>query len=519
MVNIKLKWNKLTFDCEVTGNVDDLKKRILELTNVPVDRQKLMAKGAWIGTLKDGDHQSLSKLKENATVMLMGTAEVISKPADSEKVVFVEDMSVDELARHGVLTPAGMVNLGNTCYMNSTLECFRYMPELRQALTNVPPEIGNLATNFVQTCNDLDRSGVSIPPFSFVHHLRRNYPQFAETSTSSGGQLGGYMQQDAEEFFNTLVAEIQSSLNNLPSDARRAEENRFTSLLELQMQETLTCAESELEAPVIKTEAVNKLVCNIQNSIDHMHDSIKLGLEGTIEKHSAVLNRNALWKKTQRISSLPRYLCFQFLRFFWKPTPESRDHRGVKCKIMRAVTFPETIDVFDFCNEELQQTLKANRLQADKAFEASLGLGTKPAATSSSETSSSNSVPETAVPSDMDPDEYRALQEALQLSMDTSPTTSSSITSSSTSPLGNCLPADFTGLYELHSLVTHKGRSADSGHYMGWVRQGPSSDLWWCFNDEKVVADVRTEDVLRLCGGGDRDIAYLTFYRYKLPKK
>ena len=29
------------------------------------------------------------------------------------------------------------------------------------------------------------------------------------------------------------------------------------------------------------------------------------------------------------------------------------------------------------------------------------------------------------------------------------------------------LPASFTGQYELHSMVTHKGRSADSGHYIG----------------------------------------------------
>ena len=36
---------------------------------------------------------------------------------------------------------------------------------------------------------------------------------------------------------------------------------------------------------------------------------------------------------------------------------------------------------------------------------------------------------------------------------------------------GGGLPEDFLGLYELHSMVTHKGRSADSGHYIGWVRE------------------------------------------------
>lgn len=26
------------------------------------------------------------------------------------------------------------------------------------------------------------------------------------------------------------------------------------------------------------------------------------------------------------------------------------------------------------------------------------------------------------------------------------------------------------GNYELYAILTHKGRSADSGHYMAWVR-------------------------------------------------
>lgn len=28
-----------------------------------------------------------------------------------------------------------------------------------------------------------------------------------------------------------------------------------------------------------------------------------------------------------------------------------------------------------------------------------------------------------------------------------------------------------TGLYDLVAVLTHKGRSADSGHYVAWVKQ------------------------------------------------
>lgn len=76
---------------------------------------------------------------------------------------------------------------------------------------------------------------------------------------------------------------------------------------------------------------------------------LSTGMEGTFIKNSDVLGRDAVWMKKQRISTLPKYLCFQFMRFFWKATPESRDHVGVKCKIMRAVAYPEVshYDVLD----------------------------------------------------------------------------------------------------------------------------------------------------------------------------
>ena len=60
-------------------------------------------------------------------------------------------------------------------------------------------------------------------------------------------------------------------------------------------------------------------------------------------------------------------------------------------------------------------------------------------------------------------------------------------------------------------MVTHKGRTADSGHYVAWVKQ-PSDGTWVCFDDEKLT--IRSEEeVLQLSGGGDWHMAYLLLYR------
>ena len=73
---------------------------------------------------------------------------------------------------------------------------------------------------------------------------------------------------------------------------------------------------------------------------------------------------------------------------------------------------------------------------------------------------------------------------------------------------------------DLFAIVTHKGRDADSGHYISWVRKEQTDptadkDAWLVFDDD-TVSEVDTEYVTsRLKGGGDDHIAYLFFYKAK----
>ena len=68
----------------------------------------------------------------------------------------------------------------------------------------------------------------------------------------------------------------------------------------------------------------------------------------------------------------------------------------------------------------------------------------------------------------------------------------------------------------LQAVLTHKGRSSNSGHYVGWVRQKGET---WLKCDDDEVSPVHEEDVLKLSGGGDWHTAYLLLYGpRKLPK-
>lgn len=66
--------------------------------------------------------------------------------------------------------------------------------------------------------------------------------------------------------------------------------------------------------------------------------------------------------------------------------------------------------------------------------------------------------------------------------------------------LENDLGSNNSGYYTLQAVLTHRGRSSSSGHYVGWVRQ---NDNTWLMCDDDKVTPVSSEDILKLSGGGE----------------
>ena len=83
-----------------------------------------------------------------------------------------------------------------------------------------------------------------------------------------------------------------------------------------------------------------------------------------------------MWSKTSKINRLvsdlitsnrtmaflqPKYLCVNFLRFYWKQASAAAGTEAGKAKILRSVLFPKVFDVFEFCTDELKQSLLQGR--------------------------------------------------------------------------------------------------------------------------------------------------------------
>lgn len=262
-----------------------------------------------------------------------------------------------------------------------------------------------------------------------------------------------------------------------------------------------------------------KLRCEIHHDekpVNSLHDGLMLNLEGQLEKNSEILGRNAIWRKNSKVHKLPQYLCVQFIRFYWKAEASTTGNKAGKAKILRKVIFPRVIDMFQYASDELKTELMKGRdldskireiednqalqgkAEEEKKEEEPVGDvemkdDSKMQTNSGGAAAASSKEAEKAVGAKAKAkwvmEEIKKHDEALY------------------KPHGEGLA---TGNYQIVGLVTHKGRSADGGHYVGWVHA--SGDDWLQCDDD-IVTEVKLDDILQLSGGGDWPTAYLAIYR------
>jgi hypothetical protein len=150
-----------------------------------------------------------------------------------------------------------------------------------------------------------------------------------------------------------MVRMLQQRLPAKPSTGTAQEQ--FKSLIDQYFGGTfdveLKCTETDDEQVTKNKEQFLQLSCFISQDVRYMHSGLRSKMQEQITKKSSILDRDAVYIKTSKISRLPAYLTIQFVRFYYK------EKESINAKILKDVKFPIDFDAFDLCTPELQEKL------------------------------------------------------------------------------------------------------------------------------------------------------------------
>ena len=527
---VSIKWTKNTYEVALPPTLGEFKAELQTLTNIPIDRQKIVCKGKAIT-----DDGLYSALADKAVIMLIGSA------ASIQITQTVQNADIQD----SIVLPPGLDNLGNTCWLNSSLKAFYSIPELRTALINFSTEHGAQncknhvcqhhtaasinsglpqptadEINLVVTVGNLykevtaniekSQSGQAfdeaIKPVPLLLNIAKVYPDLFDLTAQQ------HEQQDVDEFLTYFITTLNKILIT-HNETDKTNKNLIQELFGIDIEivtepackaddgDNKTNSEDEKtdttmndgegaekkaaeSQKVITFDAWTKLRADVNVDLTDIQGGIKAALREVIEKNVVTggLTVKTSFNRNNLIISLPKYLLVQLQRFQWKQETQS------KAKLIRRVNINQSIDLFPLCSAETQKKIEPFRKTLD-----SLRAETLAAANGDKMT-------------DLDGPKKEPKQD------------------------------EKAGYYDLCAIITHQGRSADSGHYVAWTKTNAGSkyeqnmltgmtekekEKWkelqtgkaWIKHDDTKMSFSSDKILTDLAGGGDFHIAYICIYK------
>ncbi|GET91002.1 ubiquitin hydrolase, putative [Leishmania tarentolae] len=397
--------------------------------------------------------------KDDATLRAAGlvagkTVMLIGSAESTTRVPMVQAAVVEanESGGHAVTatTSNGLKNIANTCYLNSALQMIRSIPEIREVLDSYRGD-NALLRQLGALLQMLESTKEAVMPLQFWTTLVQTNPTFGERD-----EHGGFMQQDSQEVLSLLLQAVKTALPE-----------KYTNLFEGKLHQTLTCIDDPADKGKESEVPFTMLSCNITGEVQ----TLEAGLEHAFDEHftapcEALQKDAAQFTRVSKLAEAPEYVLVHMVRFSWRGDIQK------KAKIVKPITFPFTLDTTIISTEALKAAQKPVREVIRERRDKELERRRRPR---TEEKSSPVEKPE---------------EEAVPLIL-----------------------KNESGYYDLCGVISHKGRSADGGHYVYWGRK---AGTWLVYDDEHVAA-VSEEDVKRLRGVGEAHIAYVLLYRSRDP--
>ncbi|CAG9336281.1 USP20_1 [Blepharisma stoltei] len=183
---------------------------------------------------------------------------------------------------------SGLANLGNTCYLNSTIQCLSHIPPIRwyfqsifKDLSNAVKPDSNVLIPFQELIQDLWNRTDTIFPENFVRNaytLSKDYHQD--------------LQQDAQEFLRNLLNSLDTGIKSIIPGSSSIVADTFQGKLETK----ITCNTCKTETTKIDNFLDILLPLPKSKELPSLHKKSKL-MMNAIDKKKYHKNSQKIWLK------------------------------------------------------------------------------------------------------------------------------------------------------------------------------------------------------------------------------